>query len=179
VRKGADVINLSLAGDEPDAQMKAAIAYAVKKGVVVVAAAGNSGCGLKDSFSPAYPAAYSGVIGVGAIDRNARVASYSNCGSYVDLVAPGSSIVSTTVYRPSGTLGCGYGISYCRLSGTSMATPYAAAAAAILISRTKHRLGGAKVRSIMLAKTADIGSRGRDNSSGYGIVDPQRMLYGR
>lgn len=179
VDKGADVINLSLAGDQPDAQMQAAIAYAIQQGVVVVAAAGNSGCGQANSFTPAYPAAYSGVIGVGATDRYDNIASYSNCGSYVDVVAPGSSIVSTTVYRPDVALGCGYGISYCRLSGTSMATPYAAAAAAILISRTKHRLGGAKVRSIMTAKADDIGAPGRDVNAGYGLVNPQRMLYGR
>ncbi|MET0930370.1 MAG: S8 family serine peptidase [Aeromicrobium sp.] len=179
VRKGADVINLSLAGDEPDGQMEAAIAYAIRKGVVVVAAAGNSGCGQPKSYSPAYPAAYPGVIGVGAIDRNARVAGYSNCGSYIDVVAPGSSIVSTTTYRPQYQLGCEYGLSYCRLSGTSMATPYAAAAAAILISRSKHRMSGGKVKAIMLAKADDIGARGRDVNAGYGVINPKRMLSGR
>ena len=179
VKKGADVINLSLAGDQGDAQIAAAVAYAVKKGVVVVAAAGNSGCGVKGSYSPAYPAAYPGVIAVGATDRYDNVSSYSNCGSYVDVVAPGTSIVSTTVDRPYYRVGCPSGTGYCRLSGTSMAAPYAAASAAILISRTKHRLGGAKVRALMTARADDVGAPGRDALAGYGLIDPRRMLFGR
>ncbi|MCW2839639.1 MAG: hypothetical protein JWR55_1122 [Aeromicrobium sp.] len=179
VRKGADVINLSLAGAVGDAHVEAAVAYAVRKGVVVVAAAGNSGCNVKGSYSPAYPAAYPGVIAVGATDRYDNVSSYSNCGSYVDLVAPGTSIVSTTVDDPYYRVGCGTGVGYCRLSGTSMAAPYAAASAAVLISRTRHRLGGAKIRSIMVAKADDVGVAGRDAQAGYGLVDPLRMMYGR
>ena len=175
VRKGADVINLSLAGRYSDGQTRAAVRYAVKKNVVVVAAAGNAGCGAPAS----YPAAYPNVIGVGAIDRNRNVAPYSNCGSYVDVVAPGSDIISTTTSRPYPTLGCSYGANYCRLSGTSMATPYAAASAAVLISRTKHRLRASKVRSLMTKKADDIGPRGRDVYSGRGIIDPRQMMARR
>jgi type VII secretion-associated serine protease mycosin len=175
VRKGADVINLSLAGVDSDAQLRAAVAYAVKKNVVVVAAAGNAGCGAPTS----YPAAYPNVIGVGAIDRYRNVAPYSNCGSYVDVVAPGTGIISTTTYRPHPGLGCSYGVNYCRLSGTSMATPYAAASAAVLISRTKHRLRASKIRALMTTKADDIGPRGRDAGSGRGIIDPRRMMAGR
>lgn len=175
VRKGADVINLSLAGVNSDGQMRAAIAYAAKKNVVVVAAAGNAGCGAPTS----YPAAYPNVIGVGAIDRYRNVAPYSNCGSYVDVVAPGTGIISTTTFRPDANLGCEYGVSYCRLSGTSMATPYAAASAAVLISRTKHRLRASKIRALMTSKADDIGPRGKDAGSGKGIIDPHRMMAGR
>ncbi|MET1038592.1 MAG: S8 family serine peptidase [Aeromicrobium sp.] len=179
VKKGADVINLSLAGQTGDRHVAAAVAYAVKKGVVVVAAAGNSGCGQARSYTPAYPAVYPGVIAVGATDRYDNVAPYSNCGSYVDVVAPGSSIVSTTVYAPHGGLGCGYGDNYCRLNGTSMATPYAAASAAVLMSRTRNRLGGAKIRAIMTGQAVDIGAPGRDSLAGYGLISPKRMMYGR
>lgn len=179
VRRGADVINLSLAGRQGDRHVASAVSYAVRKGVVVVAAAGNSGCGTPTSYSPAYPAAYRGVIAVGAVDRSLRVSAYSNCGSYVDVVAPGSGIVSTMINRPRGGLGCEYGVGYCSLSGTSMATPYASAAAAVLISRTKHRLGGAKVRALMTGRADDIGTPGRDPFAGYGLVNPWRMLRGR
>jgi type VII secretion-associated serine protease mycosin len=175
VNKGADVINLSLAGDRPDGQTRAAVAYAVRKNVVVVAAAGNRGCGA----SATYPAAYPNVIGVGAIDRYSRVDGYSQCGSYVDVVAPGSSIASTMIYRSHPALGCGYGTSYCRLSGTSMAAPYAAASAALLISRTKGKLRASKVRRIMTVKASNIGPRGRDAASGHGLVNPWRMMAGR
>jgi subtilisin family serine protease len=179
VNKGADVINLSLAGTQTDRHMNAAIGYAVKRGVVVVAAAGNSGCGVKNSYSPAYPAALPGVIAVGAIDRGVRVAPYSNCGSYVDVVAPGTTIISTAIKRPHYSLGCRYGSQYCRLSGTSMASPYAAAAAAVLISRTKHRLGGAKIRSIMTGQADDIGAPGVDPLAGHGLINVNRMMAGR
>lgn len=175
VNKGADVINLSLAGAQSDGQTRAAVAYAVRRNVVVVAAAGNSGCGAP----AAYPAAYPNVIGVGAIDRNGNVAPYSQCGSYVDVVAPGSSIVSTTIYSPHPGLGCGHGINYCVLNGTSMATPFAAASAALLISRTKGKLRAGKVRAIMTAKARNIGPRGRDVWSGRGVIDPRRMMAGR
>jgi type VII secretion-associated serine protease mycosin len=174
-RRGADVINLSLAGVTADAQTQAAIRYAIRKGVVVLAAAGNAGCGAPTT----YPAAYPNVIGVGAIDRNGNVAPYSNCGSYVDVVAPGSNIISTTTYRPSPTLGCGYGVSYCRLDGTSMATPYASASAALLIARSKRHLRPSQVRRIMTKRATDIGPRGRDAMSGYGLVNPRKMLAGR
>lgn len=175
VNKGADVINLSLAGERPDAQTRAAVAYAIRKNVVVVAAAGNRGCGAPTT----YPAAYPNVIGVGAIDRYNRVAPYSQCGSYVDVVAPGSSIASTMIYRSDPAFGCGYGTSYCRLSGTSMATPYASASAALLISRTKGKMRASKVRRLMTAKASNIGPRGRDAASGHGVVNPWRMMAGR
>ncbi len=175
VNKGADVINLSLAGSQPDAQTRAAVAYAARRNVVVVAAAGNFGCGAPTT----YPAAYPNVIGVGAIDRNSNLAPYSQCGSYVDVVAPGSNVLSTTIYSPHPSLGCGYGVNYCFLNGTSMATPYAAASAALLISRTKGKLRASKVRAIMTAKAKDIGPRGRDAYTGRGVIDPRRMLKGR
>lgn len=175
VNKGADVINLSLAAEQADWQMRAAVAYAVQRNVVVVAAVGNGGCGAPTS----YPAAYPNVIGVGATDRYNRVAAYSQCGSYVDVVAPGSSIASTMTYRSHPDLRCGYGSSYCRLSGTSMATPYAAASAALLISRTKGKMRASKVRRLMTAKASNIGPRGRDAASGHGLVNPWRMMSGR
>lgn len=175
VNAGADVINMSLAGDQRDGQTQAAVAYAVSRNVVVVAAAGNRGC----AAGPSFPAAYPNVIGVGAIDRYGRVAPYSNCGAYVDVVAPGTTILSTMIYRPDAGLGCAYGANYCRLSGTSMATPYVSASAALLISRTKGKMRASKVRSVITSKASNIGPRGRDAASGKGLVSPRRMLAGR
>jgi subtilisin family serine protease len=175
VNKGADVINLSLAGDQPDAQVQAAVQYAVDRNVVVVAAAGNRGC----AAPPTYPAAFPGVIGVGAIDRSGNVAPYSNCGAYVDLVAPGTSISSTMIRHPSLSLPCAYGKDYCKLDGTSMASPHVAAAAAIVISRSRHRLNAAKVQQVLLAGADDIVTPGFDATSGYGVLDVKRSLYGR
>ena len=175
VRKGADVINLSLAGSNPDAQVQAAVRYAVRRGVVVVAAAGNSGCNAPTT----YPAAFPGVIGVGASDRAGGVAPFSNCGTYVDVVAPGTGITSTMIKRPSLALPCAYGKSYCALDGTSMASPHVAAAAAILISRTKHRLSLSKVAYLLTARADDIVTPGYDTASGRGVLNIRRALVGR
>lgn len=175
VNRGADVINLSLAGEQSDASIEAAIRYAVGRNVVVVAAAGNRGC----TAATTYPAALPGVIGVGAMNRYGSVSPYSNCGAYVDVVAPGTSIRSTMIRRPSSSLQCAYGKDYCMLSGTSMASPHVAAAAAIVISRTRHRLSAASVADLLMARADDIGTPGYDTSSGHGVLNVNRSLIGR
>lgn len=173
VDHGADVLNLSLSATRSDSATQAAVAYAVSKNVVVVAAAGNSGCGLLGS-PRTYPAAYDGVLGVGAITSSGAVSSFSNCGSYVDVVAPGSGIVSTMTRAPAKALGCS--ANYCTLSGTSMASPYVAAAAALEIQNIGRGWKQASVRAVIESTADDIGSRGRDNRSGTGILNPRRML---
>jgi subtilisin family serine protease len=175
VNKGADVINLSFAGPDLDPHMQAAVDYAVRRGVVVVAAAGNQGC----SGPTTYPAALPGVIGVAASNRYNRVAPFSTCGTAVDVTAPGVSIQSTMIKRPSSTLPCSYGRGYCQMSGTSMASPHVAAAAAIIISRTRHRLSAGSVAQLITSRATDIGAPGYDVSSGSGLLDVRRSLIGR
>lgn len=114
--QGANVISMSLGGSSPSQALQDAIDYAWSKGTVVVVAAGNSG-----SSSPSYPAYYPNAIAVAATDSNDAKASWSNYGSWVDVAAPGVSIYST--YKNS---------SYATLSGTSMATPFAAGEAALI-----------------------------------------------
>jgi len=86
----ARIINLSLGGFSQSEVLSEAIRYAQNKGVIVVAAAGNETTGR-----PSYPAAYAGVIGVGATDKDDKVTSFSNFGADVSLVAPGSRIWTT------------------------------------------------------------------------------------
>ncbi|MEV7398740.1 S8 family serine peptidase [Aeromicrobium sp. NPDC092404] len=173
VDHGAKVINLSLSSTRSDAAGRAAVAYAISKNVVVVAAAGNDGCGLLGSPTT-YPAAYDGVLGVGAITSSGAVASFSNCGSWVDVTAPGSAIVSTMTAVPAPGLGCT--ANYCTLSGTSMAAPYAAAAAALKISTLGSSARQLSVRSLIQSTADDIGSAGYDTRSGHGVINPRRML---
>jgi thermitase len=113
---GADVISLSLGASVGATTLKNAVDYAWSRGVVVVAAAGNSGTSL-----PSYPAYYSNAIAVAATDRNDNKAYFSNYGSWVDVAAPGVDIYSTYT-----------GSSYASLSGTSMATPHVAGLAGLL-----------------------------------------------
>ncbi len=116
---GADVINLSLGGGYSSSMLQA-VRYAEEAGVVVVAAAGNEGWDL-----PSYPGGFDEVIGVGSTTSNASTrSSFSNYGSWVDVGAPGSGVWSTDK-----------GSSFSPKSGTSMATPFVAAAAALLLQK--------------------------------------------
>jgi subtilisin family serine protease len=159
VDKGARVINLSLGGG-PSTATEDAINYAVSRGVVVVAAAGN---GAQSGNVPVYPGAYANAIGVGSVESNKVRSSFSNYGSYVDLVAPGGGILSTY----SSNAG-----SYAYASGTSMATPYVAAAAALVLG-INPKLNVAGVRAALEGAADDLGPAGWDPEYGHGLVDPR------
>lgn len=157
---GAKVINMSLGGScgsgWPD--VEEAVNYALSKGVIMVAASGNAG------ISTVYcPAAINGVIAVGATDSSDVRAYYSNYGSALDVVAPGSSIYST--------LPGGYGYK----NGTSMATPHVAGLAALLLSLAPS-LTPDQVQSVVQNTADDLGVAGWDQYYGYGRINAWRAL---
>jgi subtilisin family serine protease len=155
---GADVINLSLGGEESSDALRAAVEYAHSRGVVLVAAAGNSGSG---SNAPMYPAAYPEVIAVAASAPDGSGAMFSNSGFYVDISAPGFAILSTI---PSG---------YTYYSGTSQASPFVAAAAALLLSTGAP---ASDVQQRLVSSARDIAPNGRDDATGAGFLDAARSL---
>ena len=105
VDQGADVINLSISKDLPNRQERAAIRYAISKGVVLVAAAGNQGAdGGTVPYS--YPASFTGVVSVGAADAKLRRASFSKRNASVVVAAPGVDIMGA---GPDGELLGGQG----------------------------------------------------------------------
>jgi thermitase len=114
---GARVINLSLGGPSGMATLQNAINQVTAAGTLVVAAAGND-----NTSAMSYPGAYDTCLCVGATDQSDRRAYFSNFGAWVDIAAPGVSILSTT---QGG---------YLSWQGTSMATPHVAAAAGLLFS---------------------------------------------
>jgi len=132
--------------------------------IVFVAAAGNAACSTDtNGYSPT-PASYAGVLGVSAIQMQKELWSQSNHGTYVDLAAPGWQVSSTV---PGG-------INYA-LYGTSVAAPYVAgSAAAVLAIRNDY-----DIRSVsrLLELTAeDLGSLGKDESFGFGLVRADRAV---
>ncbi|GAB3881935.1 S8 family serine peptidase [Terrabacter terrigena] len=126
---GADVINLSLGSAAADQVESDAVAYAVGKGVLVVAAAGNDG-----STNPSYPAAYPKVVAVGATDAAGNRAPFSQHGTWVTVAAPGTSIRSTSPTAGSTFFPAG---GYATGDGTSFSTPLVAAEAALLWSQRR------------------------------------------
>ncbi len=157
---GANIINLSLGGPDSSATEKAAVQYAQQRGVLVVAAAGNDGGSARE-----YPAAYPGVIAVGATEPSAHArAAFSNYGSWVTLGAPGVGIYSTvpkgvTDYFDSPT-------GYDSGDGTSFATPIVAGEAALLKAQNPA-MSLARLRAAVVASAHGYARQG----IGAGQVD--------
>lgn len=114
--QGADIINLSLGGNSPSTVLQSAVNYALDRGVVLVAAGGNSA-----GVSPLYPAAYNGVISVGSVDSNGQASPLNHGG--LDLLAPGANVISTHINND-----------YAWFSGSSFAAPHVSGIAAIQLA---------------------------------------------
>lgn len=132
---GADIINMSLGGPLPSRVMMDAVRYAHRRGVTIIAAAGNSGWSM-----PSFPAAYRHVIGVSATQYDRTTTFYSNYGSYIDIAAPGGNtrVDQNDDGRPDGVMqetiarGDRSRHEFALYMGTSMASPHVAAGAALV-----------------------------------------------
>ncbi len=146
--------------------MDDAVQYEHDRGMITVVAAGNNNGDALD-FSPA-SADYA--ISVAASDSNDLKASFSNWGEKIDVAAPGVDILST---RASINGMCGVsntvGTNYCRVSGTSMATPHVAGLAALILSKNPS-LTNEEVRQIIRSGATDLGAVGKDKDFGYGRI---------
>lgn len=171
---GANVINLSLGSSSGSSVEQDAVQYAYDHGVTVVASAGNGG-----TSSVQYPAAYSVVISVGAVRYDEALSYYSEHGPALDVVAPGG---DTSVDQN----GDGYGdgvlqqtfnpstqdptdFRYYFFQGTSMASPHVTGAAALLIAKGVATTPD-EIRTALESTAKDLGSSGRDNTYGYGLI---------
>lgn len=160
-RQGRGVVNLSLGGPGPDPLIRQAVAAAVRRDVLVVAASGNDGAGGPVT----YPAGYPHVLTVGAIGRDGAVARFSSRSRYVDLVAPGVGIVTAWPVNeeesPSG---------YLTSDGTSFAAPLVSGAAA-WVWTVRPELDASQLFEVLRRSARDIDAPGRDDASGFGVLD--------
>ena len=156
VDHGADVINMSLGGPDSSTTLQDAVDYALANGVVVVAAAGNDGV-----TSLNYPAAYSGVISVGAVDASNTRYPWSNYGSWVQVDAPGCT--------NSTKIGSTYG-SFC---GTSAATPFVAGLAGL--ARSFNLAASSSSATSAIESTAQASTISSGNSV-HGLIDAPAAL---
>ena len=156
---GARVINMSFAGP-PDPAIHRSLEAARKKGIVLVAAAGNAGA----KSPPLYPAADPNVIAVTATDAEDKLFEQSNRGPYITVAAPGAQIL---VASPDS----GYEVS----SGTSYSAAEVSGIVALLIQR-KPDLTPDQVRSILRATAKDLGPKGPDVMFGAGLADAYGAL---
>lgn len=165
VDHGADVINLSLGDDSATASPVAAeddaIKYALSKGVVVVASAGNGG---EEADRSSYPAAYPGVIAVAAVDKYGTHAGFSTSRWYESVSAPGVDVV---IADPDRTYYEGW--------GTSAASAYVSGAAALLRS-ADPKLSPAQIKQVLESTTRHKPAGGRSDELGTGLIDPAAAL---
>lgn len=168
---GAKIINMSLGGTASSSSLKSALVNAKSKDVLSVAATGN-----ESSANPNYPARYASdsdlqgyVLAVGAVDSSNNLYSSNNsCGDAKNycLVAPGVSVLSS--YYLSN-------VSYAYATGTSMASPHVAGAAAVIRGAWPH-LTAAQTAEILLTTATDLGASGVDDVYGHGLLNLEEAV---
>ena len=165
------VVSLSLSGEGKSQAEEDVFREMVSSGIVVCAAMGNE----YDEGNPVeYPAAFSGVVSVGAVDEVGRRASFSNTGKHIDVVAPGVNVLSTLPMKPTwdGEK------EYAAWAGTSMATPYVAGLAALLRSKNPA-LSGKQIAARLRAsarKLPGMKKKPFTRAYGHGLIDVERAL---
>ena len=150
------VINMSLAGP-PNGLLEQALQRVREKGVAVVAAAGNAG----PASRPLFPAAYTSVIAVSAVDKNQRIYRWGNRGKHIDFVAEGVNVATLSAGNKEGVE-----------SGTSMAAPIISAAMAIQMQTQDLE----QSLTSLVEMTVDLGDGGRDVIYGDGFLSKKSVL---
>lgn len=158
VDRGADIISMSLASYSDSVLLQNAVQYALERQVILVAAAGNNGV-----EEVCYPAAYDGVLAVGAIDANGNVSGFSNYGEEITLVAPGVGLQAAS-----------YDDEYAFFSGTSAAVPCVSAVLANYMAANPSATPEDTLVAL-LQNCNDTEAPGFDALSGFGILDAERM----
>ena len=155
IAKGAKVINMSFAGPR-DPLVQLALKKAYEKGIILVAAAGNAG----PNSEPLFPAADPDVIAVTATDVNDALLPQANRGAHISVAAPG---VDVLVPAPNAQ--------YQLTTGTSVAAAEVSGVIALMLER-RPDADPDSIRRALQSTAKDLGTRGRDDDFGWGLVDP-------
>ncbi|MBA4388484.1 MAG: hypothetical protein C0404_10920 [Verrucomicrobia bacterium] len=159
VDRGAKIINLSLGSHGDNYLLKQAVAYAIGKGVALVAAVGNDGAeGVN------FPARYDGVLAVAGVDAANRHLQFSNTGPQAAISAPGFGV--TAVWTNDTLVG---------FSGTSVAVPFVSGALAMLLARNPQ-MQPREAIDLICRYSDDIDEPGRDKETGYGVLNVKRVI---
>ena len=158
IEDGADVINISLGGEEGSEVLRRAVSYALEQGVPVVASVGNDGVGFVN-----YPAAYDGVIGVTSVGASGAVASFSNFGDGVDFGAPGVGVLTASDSRDMANF-----------SGTSISAAMVTGAIAMQLGLDPG-LSPAEIEKLLVNFSNESGKPGPDKVSGHGVLSLARL----
>ena len=163
VNNGAKVLSNSWGGGGRSSTMQTAINYAYNNNVVFVAAAGNSN---SDAYNYT-PAGLDHVMTIAATDYQDNKASFSSWGDVVEFAAPGVDVLSL---KSSGGSCTTVGTNFCRMSGTSMATPHLAGLSALILSENPTMTPD-EVQNVMQNGADDLGTPGKDIYFGYGRIN--------
>ncbi|MHB9116575.1 MAG: S8 family peptidase [Thermoleophilia bacterium] len=163
VEHGASVINMSFGSTDESEAEKVAVRWALDRGAVVVAAAGNYG----PAYGVEFPAAYAGVVSVGSVDRSEMRSSFSARGVDLDIVAPGEDVATWALGARAWEVE--------DREGTSFASPLVAGVAALMLS-VNPDLGPADVEYILTRTAEDRGRAGRDDEYGWGLLDAEEAV---
>jgi Subtilase family len=162
---GAKIISMSLGGPQYSAQENTLFTELFNyNGILSVAAAGNDG-----NSAYGFPASYDSVLSVGAVDSSKSLATFSTFNDRVDLVAPGVDVYSTLPNGACEICSQTSQSTYGYVSGTSQATPYVSGIAALLWSYNPN-LSVNMIYNALINSAEDLGSSGRDNFYGNGLV---------
>lgn len=156
---GAKIVHISLSTNQFSQALQDGMQQAKDRGLLVISTSGNTG-----DEQVRYPAGCPGVVGVGSIKEDKSIESYSTTGTHVSLVAPGTSVFTTSLNSD-----------YASVTGTSFSAPQVSGTAALIWSLNPN-LSSDDVRQILFSSAADLGDSGKDNTFGYGLLDTQKAV---
>lgn len=159
VDSGAQIINISMGSANSSTVLANAVRYAQNQGAVIVASSGNEG-----ASQLSYPAAYSGVISVGAIEANGEHLDFSNQGESLSLSAPGFEV--NAAWGENQRIG---------FSGTSASAPFVSGSIAAILSQNPH-FTTQQAADLLIRSVSEAGIPGTDSQYGAGTLDVGRAL---